>query len=201
MKKNYVINPAFIVSCICLFSIALWGCQKEQQANDVKVTETETVTTSKAEKESQKASPPAELTGEVGGVPIHLTYSQPAVRNREIWGQLVPYGEVWRTGANEANIIRFEKDVWIEGQKLGAGTYTLFTLPDEKQWTVIFNKETEDQWGAYNYQPESDALRVTVTPQRQDKITERLTFSIDTTNKLIFQWEKLRFDLTLEEAR
>ena len=87
------------------------------------------------------------------------------MKGRPIWGQLVPYGQVWRSGANEATTITFDQPVMVEGQPLAAGTYSLFTIPTEKQWTMIFNK-TAKQWGAFKYDDKQDALRVTVTPQK-----------------------------------
>ncbi|MFN7927347.1 MAG: DUF2911 domain-containing protein [Blastocatellia bacterium] len=83
---------------------------------------------------------------------------RPAVNQRPVWGQLVPYNRVWRTGANEATAITFSTDVLIEGQRLAAGSYNFFTIPTENEWAIIFNKVT-DQWGSFYYNSEFDALR------------------------------------------
>jgi hypothetical protein len=90
---------------------------------------------------------------------------------------LVPYGKVWRTGANEATTFEVSTDVMIEGKKLAAGRYALFTIPGEEEWTIIFNK-TADQWGAYGYKAEDDALRVVVAPVSHGEMAERLVFQI-----------------------
>jgi hypothetical protein len=95
---------------------------------------------------------------------IEVVYSRPGVRDRVVWGELVPNGEVWRTGANEATTIRLSHDAKINGNALPAGTYGLFTVPGETEWTVVFNK-VADQWGAFNYDQAEDALRVKVKPR------------------------------------
>ena len=92
-----------------------------------------------------------------------VTYSRPNVKDRKIFGGLVPFGTVWRTGANTATEITFSEDVKLEGHNVPAGTYSLFTIPDKDQWTIILNKAVKD-WGAYSYKPENDLLRFTVKP-------------------------------------
>lgn len=89
-----------------------------------------------------------------------VIYSRPRKGEREVFGKLVPYGEVWRTGANEATEIKFYQDVVFGGKKVKAGTYSLFTIPGEKEWTVILNTGL-DYWGAYSYNLKSDVVRVT----------------------------------------
>ncbi len=111
-----------------------------------------------------RVSPLSTVSQVVGVSEIEVAYSRPAVRERTIWGELVPWGEVWRTGANEATTIRFSDDVRIDGRELAAGTYGLFTIPAEDEWTVIFNREA-DQWGAFQYDPAKDALRIRVRPR------------------------------------
>src|SRR5688572_29943922 len=100
--------------------------------------------------ENKPLSPKETVTGKVGGANATIVYSRPSARGRKIVGSLVPYGEVWRTGANEATTITFDKAVKVEGKDLAAGTYALFTIPGENEWTIIFNKESQ-QWGAYKY--------------------------------------------------
>ncbi len=90
---------------------------------------------------------------------IRVTYSRPQKNNREIFGKLVPYGKVWRTGANEATEIKFYRDVELGGKKVKAGSYSLFTIPGEKEWTIILNSDL-DYWGAYSYNEKHDVLRV-----------------------------------------
>lgn len=117
---------------------------------------------------------------------IRVTYSRPQANGREVFGNLVPYGEVWRTGANEATEIKFYQDVTINGQKLAAGTYSLFTIPGKDAWTVIFNKDL-DYWGAYSYQEQQDVLRASAPVQSLDQPLE--AFSI--------QFEKGKGDTTI----
>lgn len=128
---------------------------------------------------SQRPSPLVETKADLGDVAIAINYSSPAVKGRNIWGKLVPYGKVWRTGANEATTFEVSGDVMIEGQKLKAGKYALFTIPDENEWTIIFNTNP-DQWGAYNYNQKQDALRITVKPGKSPEFHERMTFDIVT---------------------
>jgi len=109
-------------------------------------------------------------------------------------GGLEPYAKVWRTGANEATTISFQDEVAINGHKLAAGNYALFTIPGEKEWTIIFNKEAI-QWGAFNYNENEDALRLTVIPQFVGESKERLNFSFsnvtESNAEVKLHWEKI----------
>ncbi|HEV2844531.1 MAG TPA: DUF2911 domain-containing protein, partial [Thermoanaerobaculia bacterium] len=105
-----------------------------------------------------RPSPNASISTMVGVTEIKINYSRPGVKDRKVWGGLVPYGEVWRTGANENTTITFSTPVRIGGKELPAGIYGLQTIPTEGDWTVIFSKDAE-LWGAFNYKPENDALR------------------------------------------
>jgi Ni/Co efflux regulator RcnB len=137
-----------------------------------------------------KPSPAATTTGKSGDANITLTYAQPAVKGRKVWGELVPFDKVWRTGANDATTIEFSKDVTIEGQALKAGKYALFTIPTEGgEWTFIFNK-TAKQWGSYSYKEADDALRVKVKSGKSASFTERMTFEVKD-KKVVFSWENL----------
>lgn len=124
----------------------------------------------------QKASPPATVSGNIDGVDITIDYHQPSAKGRKIMNGLVPFGKIWRTGANNATTIEFSEDVKIEGKDLPAGKYALFTIPAANEWVVIFNK-TSDQWGAYNYQEKEDALRVKVKPLKVDMV-ETFVFNV-----------------------
>ncbi|HSP33204.1 MAG TPA: DUF2911 domain-containing protein, partial [Thermoanaerobaculia bacterium] len=123
-----------------------------------------------------RASQHASITQTIGTTDMTITYSRPGVKGRTIWGALVPYDKVWRTGANEATKISFSDDVTINGQPLPKGTYSLHTIPGKDQWTIIFNK-VADQWGSFQYAQAQDALRVTAKPHG-DELNEWLTFSI-----------------------
>jgi len=117
----------------------------------------------------------AVVTQTVGLTDITITYSRPGVKGREIFGGLVPYGKVWRTGANTATQFAVTTDVEIEGKKLPAGTYSLHTIPGPNEWTVIFNKDA-GQWGSFNYDEAKDALRVTIKPEKAAHSAEWLEF-------------------------
>ncbi len=139
----------------------------------------------------ERPSPPAEAKASVNGTSVTINYSQPAVKGRTIWGDLVPFDAVWRTGANEATWIEISEDVTIEGKMLEAGKYGLFTIPGRDEWTIIFNK-TWQQWGAYEYDSSKDALRVTVKPATVSDSSERMTFNIDDNGTVDLLWDKLK---------
>jgi hypothetical protein len=111
-----------------------------------------------------RASQHALVSQRIGITDITINYHRPLANGRPIWGKLVPYGQVWRAGANENTTITFSDPVTIEGQALDKGTYGLHMIPGESQWTVIFSKDSKD-WGSFSYKQEDDALRVTVKPQ------------------------------------
>jgi hypothetical protein len=137
-----------------------------------------------------RVSPNAAVTQTIGVTEMQIAYGRPSVRDRTIFGDLVPYDEVWRTGANEATTISFSTPVQIEGESLDAGTYAFFTVPGQDEWTLIFNNEAS-QWGAYNYNEGADALRVTVEPQDM-AATEMMSFSVprvtDSTATVHLRW-------------
>lgn len=152
-----------------------------------------------AQKKSERPSPPAHISETIhGDTRVTIDYSQPAVKGRTIWGGLVPYHEVWRTGANEATWIGLSKDVKIGTDTLPKGKYSIFTIPGEDQWTVIFNK-TWKQWGAFEYDPAKDVLRITVTPHKADQFHELFTISVSPEGKVRLDWEKLTVNFDLQE--
>lgn len=146
-----------------------------------------------------RLSPRALVGQTVGYTNIQIEYGSPGVKNRTIWGELVPYDEVWRTGANEATTIEFDKDVYISGNRVPAGKYSLFTIPSKKKWTVILNK-VDDQWGAFKYEKAEDLLRFKVTPL-ENRFTDRLLFTIEYIDaykaNVILEWEKLRISFPI----
>jgi hypothetical protein len=148
-----------------------------------------------------EASPAATVGQTIGVTDIHISYHRPAVNKRKIWGGLVPYDTPWRTGANENTTISFSTPVKIEGQALPAGTYAFYAIPSASQWTLIFSKFTGD-WGAYNYDPSEDALRVKVTPQTTTESQERMAYTFDdlARNSVVasLRWEKLRVPMKIE---
>ncbi len=144
---------------------------------------------------ADRPSPPAEVKGKIGKAEIMIAYSSPAVKDREIWGGLVPYGKVWRTGANEATVFETSADINVNGSNLPAGKYGLFTIPGEKSWTVIFNS-VSDQWGAYNYDASKDVLRVEAIPE-MGEFQERMMFTVEK-KAVVLAWEKLRLPLNIK---
>ena len=164
---------------------------------------------------SQKAS----VMQVIGVTEISITYHRPGVKGRKIWGDplpeqaskapgeatldnqnerpagapIVPYGHIWRTGANDATMFVVTDDVLINDQKLAAGTYSLHTIPGKDEWTVVFNG-TANQWGSFNYDPKKDTLRVKAKPQTVTENQEWLAFGIDPiaedTARVNIRWEK-----------
>ena len=169
---------------------------------------------------SQKAS----VMQTIGVTDVTITYSRPGVKGRKIWGDpppelaagtatldnqntrpkdmvIVPYGHVWRTGANEATQFEVSDEVLINGQKLPAGSYSLHTIPGKDEWTIVFNG-TANQWGSFNYDEKKDTLRVKAKPEWLTENQEWLMYSFDpvTDNsaRVNIRWEKLRVPFTVE---
>jgi hypothetical protein len=172
---------------------------------------------------SQKAS----VMQTIGVTDVTITYSRPGVKGRKIWGDapptaaasvtgtatlddartrakdapIVPYGHVWRTGANEATTFAITDDVLINGQKLTAGTYSLHTIPGREEWTVIFNSDA-GQWGSFTYDEKKDVLRVKVKPQMVADTQEWLLYSIPVvmpnSAQVLIRWEKVAVPFTVE---
>ena len=173
---------------------------------------------------SQKAS----VMQRVGVTDITITYSRPGVKGRKIWGDplpeqakvtgeatldnqnerpagapIVPYGHMWRTGANEATMFVVTDDVLINGQKLAAGSYSLHTIPNKDEWTIVFNG-TANQWGSFNYDPAKDTLRVKTKPQQVTDNQEWLSFNFDPVTEdsaqVNIRWEKISVPFTVKVA-
>ena len=145
------------------------------------------VTTFAQKDKASRPSPPAKTEGAVDGAKIVIEYSTPFVKGRKIFGGLESYGKVWRTGANEATTFDIDKNIKVEGKELPKGKFALFTIPGENEWTIIFNK-TSNQWGAYDYKEADDALRVTVKPGKTDKLVEQFNIAVEG-NKVVIRWE------------
>lgn len=144
-------------------------------------------------------SPMKQLTSTVDGAEVTITYGSPSVKGRTVWGDLVPYAEVWRTGANEATTFEVSKDIEISGQKLPAGKYGFFSIPDENDWTLVFN-ETADQWGAYEYDSKKDVMRVKVIPQDSGEMSETMEFKVIEGNTVVLLWDKLMVPFKISVA-
>jgi len=154
-----------------------------------------------AEIKFPQASPAATLKQRVGLTDIEIAYSRPSAKGRKIMGGLVPFGQVWRTGANAATKLTLSTDLGIEGKLVPAGTYALFTIPGESEWTVIVNKVI-GQWGSYSYDEKNDELRVKVKPVAMQEFMETMTIEVgnlrDDSAVLSIAWEKTRVPIKLE---
>jgi hypothetical protein len=187
MKK--VFNLLIIVSL--LFSVSVFAQQNKKQD------------TKKSEVKKVRLSPKAGIFQTVGLTDINISYSRPGVKARKIWGELVPYNKVWRTGADEATKFTFSTDVMIEGKKLPAGSYSFFAIPGQNEWTLIFNK-VADQWGAFTYNEAEDALRIKVKPLTNSN-HEWLLYSFTemdskhpTTAQINLMWENIKVPFKVE---
>jgi hypothetical protein len=147
-----------------------------------------------------QASTSQTITQEFGLGKVTLIYSRPNVKGRKIFGGLEPYGQVWRTGANSATVITFTDDVTIEGNKVPAGEYALFTIPNATEWTIILNKKTK-QWGAYEYKQADDVLRFKVKADKASAPVETFTMQFGnvkpTSAELNLMWERTAITLHL----
>lgn len=132
------------------------------------------------------ASPPAKAEGSIDGVKVTVDYAQPSAKGRKIMGELVPFGEVWRTGANAVSAIEFASDVKVEGKALPKGKYGLFTIPSEKEWVIIFSKQNSGS--PFDYSDKKDALRVNVKPGKADAFVETFTIAVEK-NNVVLKWE------------
>jgi len=135
----------------------------------------------------------AEVTQRLGVTDITIDYHRPLVKDRKIWGGLVPYGQVWRAGANINTTISFSDPVKIEGQSLDKGVYGLHMIPNEDQWTIIFSKNSTS-WGSFTYDQSEDALRINVKPNPAD-MHNALTYDFDQLQPdsavIVLEWEKV----------
>lgn len=134
-----------------------------------------------------------------------VLYSRPEKRDREIFGRLVPFGEVWRTGANESTEMTLFTDLMVGGETVEAGTYTLYTIPEENKWTVILNKSIHT-WGAYDYHEENDLVRIEVPVRKLQPALESLSMTFEPTatgTNLLIGWDdqyvKVPFEKTQQE--
>lgn len=147
-----------------------------------------------------QASPSAKIAQKVGLTDVTVDYSRPSTKGRKIFGELVPYGEVWRTGANGATIISFSTDVEIDGKKVPQGQYALYSIPGKSEWTIILSKDTK-LWGAIGYNPDNDLMRFKAVPEKLSRVYE--TFEISFNNMtdngadLSIKWEQTRVDFPI----
>ena len=132
---------------------------------------------------------------------ISVDYGRPSVRGRKIFGELVPYGKIWRVGANEATNISFEQNVIFGGKPTKIGKYAIFITPEEHEWTVVLNYDA-DAWGAYTYDPNQNAIEVKVPVHTEEKLQEALEFTFENINEtkinLVLRWEYIKIEIPIE---
>lgn len=185
---------------VTLISLCCIGCgTKQETQTETTITPTEAksvesiVIQSQSEPDTLKGSLKAMATGRIGSTFITIHYYSPAVRSRVIWGGLVPFNQVWATGAHMATAIEFEGPVKIGDQEIPAGKYGFFTIPTSTEWTVILNKNW-DQHLTDEYNQQDDLVRVLLQPETLTDHQERLLYAVDST-AIIVRWEKIKVSL------
>ena len=147
--------------------------------------------------DAPKASPAETVSGKINNATITIHYSSPSVKGRSIWGDLEPFGKVWRAGANEATTFETDKAIQVEGKPLPAGKYSFFLIPVENgTWTAIFNKEP-NQWGAFKYEESKDQLRVNVKTKPLKTSQEKLVYKINK-GGFSLDWDKVSVPISIK---
>jgi len=184
--------------CLVLM-IALSACQsttKEGSGDNEMRIASEADSQVLIQKNEQLPSPRRTSSGLIGTSTVTLDWGAPAVKDRTIWGELVPWGEIWRAGANENTTISFDDAVVIRQDTIPAGKYGLFIIPQENEdWKVVLS-EKNDSWGHFEYSKSEDILRTSVQPEKVDKLQERLVFEV-TKDGVSFSWEYVTFTLPI----
>ncbi|PLK46255.1 DUF2911 domain-containing protein [Emticicia sp. TH156] len=148
------------------------------------------------------ASPSATITQGVGLTKVTIDYSRPSVKGRKIFGDLVPFGKVWRTGANKITSIKFDDEVIVNGSPIKAGSYGLYTIPNATEWTVILNTD-DKQWGSYGYDEKKDVYRFKVKPAKTKFFVEQMAIEIEgknpTTAHIVIKWENTEARFKVEQ--
>ncbi|MEQ8554145.1 MAG: DUF2911 domain-containing protein [Cyclobacteriaceae bacterium] len=182
---------------ILMLGMLLASCQNKKSAHDGHEHH-QPEAASAEQADNSKKSLPQEVHAEVGKTHITIKYHSPAVRGRVIWGGLVPYDEVWVTGAHSATTIEFSKAIKIEETTIPIGKYAFFTIPGQERWTLILNKNWE-QHLADDYDQAEDVIRFEVTAETEMPLSERLTYTIEDKGEgsgaIRMSWEKLSISL------
>jgi hypothetical protein len=150
-----------------------------------------------AQDKSNRPSPPAQVSAMINGTKVSIDYSQPSLKGRDFGSDsFIPFGKIWRNGANEATWIEVSEEVQINGETLPKGKYGFFVIPDESEWTLIFNS-VWDQWGAYNYDESKDVLRVKATSVSVDSPFEKYTILLESSGETSLNWGdfQVRFNI------
>jgi len=142
-------------------------------------------------------SPRKQATGKIGIVTIDIDYGSPSVKGRTIWGELVPFGKVWRAGANENTTVSFDEEVTVGDTKIEAGKYGFFIIPSENdEWTIILN-EKNDAWGSNGYNQDLDVVRFNVKPINTDTNQENLDYAVDE-KAITIKWAKVKIVIPIQ---
>ncbi|MCI0412280.1 DUF2911 domain-containing protein [bacterium] len=200
--KTTSLNLKIFVGLLCSLFLAetIWA----QRESPLIYTDPEFGWKDNRDPDSPRVSPTSIVGIQLGSTRVMVTYGSPGVKGRKIFGDLVPFGAVWRTGADEATTITFSDDVVVQGHPVAAGTYSLFTIPEKTEWTVILNKEN-NQWGAYRYNKSMDLLNVKV-PSQHSAHQERLAFRFEDIQAesasavLTIHWAEITVRFKIEEA-
>lgn len=150
--------------------------------------------------DSPRVSPNASVSQTIGTTVVTVTYGRPGIRDREIFGGLVPFDEVWRTGANESTAITFSDDVLLEGERIPAGTYSLYTIPGLDEWSVIINNNLS--WGT-EYDPTMDRVRVQVEPEEASSVEQMMIYFENISEEsgdMVIHWDDVRVPVRIEPA-
>ena len=179
-----------------IIAVVFASCSEPKTSESIE-SEVAADTKEAAETTESRPSPLMVKEGQISGKSFKVQYGSPAVKGRELWGDLVPYNVVWRTGANEASYVELGEDMTVEGKKLTAGKYSLFTIPKETgSWTVIFNSEWDLEHGHFQYDEKNDVLRVDVTPVWGETSQESLSIEIENPG-IVIRWEKLKLPISI----
>ncbi len=188
MKKHYL---GYVLVGSLFFAVA---CQPKSETSSSEETQEQAA----EQPTEQRPSPLMTAEGQVSGKTIKVQYGSPSVKGRTIWGDLVPYNVVWRTGANEATYVDLGAEVSIEGKALAAGKYSIFTIPKESgTWTVIFNSDWNLEHGHFQHNEKNDVLRVEVQPQWEATSQESLSIAVEAPG-IVIRWEKLRLPIAIQ---
>lgn len=192
------------ISLALIVSIFLASCgEKKEQQTATTQAEDHSQHQSAEEKPAATKSPKKTAMAIVDGNHIHIDYSSPSVRGRQIFGGLVAYGEVWATGAHKATWIQFDKPVTIGDQNIPAGKYGLFTIPGKQEWTVILNA-VWDMHLADDYDASKDVIRITCTPETLENTVESLTYSVQKiasqTTEISMAWDKAKIKFVVKNS-
>lgn len=184
------------ILAVAFLAVVFVSCSESKTSESTESEVAEEAKEAASETES-RPSPLMVKEGRISGKTLKVQYGSPTVKGRELWGDLVPYNVVWRTGANEASYVELTEDMTIQGKNLAAGKYSLFTIPKESgPWTVIFNSEWDLEHGHFQYDEKNDVLRVDVEPVWGNSNQESLSMEIENPG-IVIRWEKLKLPISI----